>query len=241
MFQFVSADTPQLLNEVFRIRYQVYCIENEFEDPQRNPGGLERDEFDEHSVHALLVHCASQTPVGTVRLVLHKCGVPHSTLPIHRVCRAAQVHRQDLLPYETSAEISRFAVSKVFRRVQQDFSNGSDHCLAALTPAVHGAPAIPHVMLGLIFAALRLGVANGVTHACAVIDPVLLRLLSRFGIRFQPLGPQVDHHGWRQPCVAKLTTLMAGIERERRDVWEMVTDGGRLWPRTLDVSESIVA
>ena len=94
MFQFVSADTPELLNEVFRIRYQVYCIENEFEDPKRNPGGLERDEFDEHSVHALLVHCASQTPVGTVRLVLHRCGAPHSTLPIHRICRAPQVHRQ---------------------------------------------------------------------------------------------------------------------------------------------------
>jgi len=228
MFQFVSADTPELLNEVFRIRYQVYCIENEFEDPRRNPGGLERDEFDDHSVHALLVHCASQTPIGTVRLVLHKPGELRGSLPIHQVCQQSEV---DFLPCETTAECSRFAISKHSRATVQRLGN------RAQTLADVARSGIPHITIGLIGAALRLSFANGVTHVCAVMEPTLLRLLWRFGIRFQPVGPRVNHHGWRQPCFAKLSTLMAGIERERNDVWETVTDGGQLWPRTSCVAD----
>ena len=240
MFQFVSADTPELLNEVFRIRYQVYCIENAFEDPQRNPGGLERDEFDEHSVHALLVHCGSRAPVGTVRLVLHKAGARHGTLPFHSICRQAEAHRRDLLPYETTAEFSRFAISKHYRYAAVQKAGDRTRL-----PVEVERSAIPHITIGLIGAALRLCFAHGITHVCAVMEPTLLRLLSRFGIRFQPLGPQVNHHGLRQPCFTQLATLMEGIEFERSDVWEAVTEGGQLWPRTLratgKVSKTMVA
>ena len=240
MFRFVTADTPELLREVHRIRYQVYCIENEFEDPRNNPEGFERDEFDEHSVHALLVHCASQAPVGTVRLVLHKPGAGGGSLPFHRVCRQAEAHRADFLPYETTAEFSRFAISKRCRHTAAQKAGGGPREFGDEERST-----IPHVTIGLISAALRLCFTNGVTHVCAVMEPTLLRLLSRFGIRFQPLGPRVDYHGWRQPCFATLSGLMDGIERERRDVWDLVTDCGQLWPDTLGapdrVSEPMIA
>jgi N-acyl amino acid synthase of PEP-CTERM/exosortase system len=234
MFQFVSADTPELLKEVFRIRYQVYCVENEFEDPERNPGGLERDEFDDHSVHALLVHCASNAPVGTVRLVLHKTGARHGTLPFHRICRQSEAHRFDFLPYETTAEFSRFAISKRYRNAAAQKAGNR-----VWMPAEVERSAIPHITIGLIGAALRLCFANGITHVCAVMEPTLLRLLSRFGIRFQPLGPQVNYHGLRQPCFTQLAALMEGIEFERGDVWDAVTDGGQLWPRTAGATSKV--
>ena len=234
MFQLVLADSPELLKEVYRVRYQVYCVENQFEDPIKNPGGLERDEFDDHSVHSLLVDAASSRPIGTVRLVMHRPGARPGSLPFHKVCQQGDAARANLLPYETTAECSRFAISKAFRRdtaVNRVKAPGGAHA------------AIPHITIGLIAGALRMCFANGVTHMCAVMEPTLLRLLCRFGIRFQPVGPQVNYHGWRQPCFAKITSLMAGIEAERRDVWNIVTDDGRLWPLSgeTEVDERAIA
>ena len=41
-----------------------------------HPEGLERDQFDHHSVHSLLVHQSSGQAVGTVRLVLPRPDAP---------------------------------------------------------------------------------------------------------------------------------------------------------------------
>ena len=56
LFQILPADTPQRLEECFRLRYQVYCLETGFEDKDAFPDGMERDHFDTHSVSSLLIH-----------------------------------------------------------------------------------------------------------------------------------------------------------------------------------------
>lgn len=232
MFKLILADTPELLKEVYRVRYQVYCVENQFEDPGKNPGGLERDEFDDQSVHSLLVDSVSNRPVGTVRLVMHRPGAGPGSLPFYRVCEEAGTPGASLLPYETTAECSRFAISKTFRRGVAGIAG-----IKARPPAGDGQVAVPHITIGLIAGVLRMCFAHGVTHMCAVMEPTLLRLLSRFGVHFQAVGPQVNYHGWRQPCFTKITTLMARIEAERQDVWSVVTDNGRLWPATVECPE----
>jgi hypothetical protein len=62
------------------------------------------------------------------------------------------------------------------------------------------------------------------------MEPGLLRLLSRFGIHFAPLGPLVEYHGIRQPCIAEIRELIARVEEERPDVWEVITDRGACLP-----------
>ena len=229
MFHAKMANTPQLLDEVHRIRYQVYCVENPYEDPARNQDGLERDEFDSHSVHGLLVHAASESSVGTVRLVMHKPGAHCGSLPIHQVCQHPDLLDPDFLPLKTTAEFSRFAISKTFRRrVEGDTQPGSAEAERRETARL-----IPHITVGLITIALRLAFAHGVTHVCAVMEPALLRLLSRFAIKFKPLGAQVEFHGWRQPCYTTVAAMLSEIEFERRKIWETITDNGRLWPSSL--------
>ena len=58
-FQIVLADTPALRDTVFRLRYQIYCMETGFERPEDFPDGLEKDAFDGRAVHSLLQHKAS--------------------------------------------------------------------------------------------------------------------------------------------------------------------------------------
>ena len=45
-FDIVRADTPALLDEAYRLRYQVYCVENPFENPAEHSDGRERDADD---------------------------------------------------------------------------------------------------------------------------------------------------------------------------------------------------
>jgi N-acyl amino acid synthase of PEP-CTERM/exosortase system len=227
MFEGVVANTPELLRESYRLRYQVYCVEHQFLDPEKNPGGLERDEHDDHSAHAILRHRATGAVVGTVRLVLHRPGATSGSLPFHAVCKHPALRDPNFMPLEATAEFSRFAISKMFRRRIDD----GTYCRGYDPKELFGDPrrVIPHITLGLMTMTLRLALPNNVRFVCAVMDPALLRLLSRFGIHFQLLGAQVDYHGWRQPCYAAVPTLLAGIEAERPDVWDVITDRGRLW------------
>lgn len=120
----------------------------------------------------------------------------------------------DLLPPGSTAEISRYAVSKAFRRrageelypdVDADLSAADARRLA------------PHMTLGLFRGVATLATAHGVTHLCAAMAPALLRLLERFGLAFARLGDPIEYHGLRQPCIAELTALREGLSRSREE------------------------
>jgi N-acyl amino acid synthase of PEP-CTERM/exosortase system len=229
LFQGIIANTPQLRREAYRLRYQVYCVEHNFLDQAENPGALERDPYDDHSVHTLLQHRKSGTIVGTMRLVLHKPGASKGSLPFHAVCRAPD---RDFLPIETTAEFSRLAVSKMVRRRVHDGTYGQAYDLELLSGECRRH--IPHITFGLMTMSLQEGIKHGIEYVCAVMEPALLRLLARFGIHFEPIGPLVDYHGWRQPCYARVRSLMERIEREQPEIWQIITDRGRLWQSTSE-------
>src|SRR3546814_14902814 len=67
----VQQEDRALRDEVFRLRYQVYCVENPFEDPAEHPDGLEHDVYDERATHCLLFHKRTESWEGTARLILH--------------------------------------------------------------------------------------------------------------------------------------------------------------------------
>src|SRR5687767_3456910 len=79
-FIVVPADTPELLDAAHALRYQVYCVEHKFEDPALQEGQRERDRYDEHAVHAVLISKASNEVVGCVRLILPRGDA--SSLPL---------------------------------------------------------------------------------------------------------------------------------------------------------------
>jgi len=58
-FEAIVADSADLLLLAQRLRYQVYCIENGYEDPDAHPDAVERDNFDSHAVHGLLRHLST--------------------------------------------------------------------------------------------------------------------------------------------------------------------------------------
>jgi N-acyl amino acid synthase of PEP-CTERM/exosortase system len=226
-FEAMQANTPELRNEAFRLRYQVFCVENEVFDATACPGGLETDVYDERSLHALLLHKPTRMVVGTMRLILPRLGELSGKVPFFQACPEAA----GLLPAGRTAEYSRLAVSKALRRrIGGALSDGPGLGLALEAPGYEGRNALPEIMLGLIGIALRMGLGHGIDYICAGMEPALLRLVNRMGVHFQPIGPLVYYHGWRQPCYAEVGKLFADLERERRHFWEIITDYGRFWP-----------
>lgn len=226
-FEVTPANTPDLLTEAFRLRYQVYCVENAFEDPADNVDGLERDDFDDRAVHSLLIHRPSGTVAGTVRLVLPDPENPKQSFAIQEICDDPVLDDPARFPIGKMAEISRFSISKMFRRRQGDTLYGITDG-PRLTPAEERRIA-PHMTLGLMEAQMRMSVENNISYLCAAMEPKLLRLLSRLGLHFHPIGSLVNFHGWRQPCVIEIKSFLERLKQERQDVWEVITDDGKHW------------
>lgn len=227
VFQTVRAKTDAQRHACHRLRYEVYCVENHFLKAEDNPGELEKDAYDAHSAHAILMHRTSEAIVGTVRLVLPVETSERPPLPLYEVCPEAMRY----MPLNRAAEISRFAVSKSFRRRQGDQLYGKFYTRAELFGDARRL--IPHLTLGLMQAVVEMSRENGIDYVCAIMDPALLRLLARLGIHFTAVGKPVEYHGLRQPCYSELGLLLANVEQARFDVWEILTDRGNYWPAQM--------
>jgi N-acyl amino acid synthase of PEP-CTERM/exosortase system len=105
-FSVVPADTPALLDEAHALRYQVYCVEHQFEDPAKQVNNREVDAHDAHSVHAVLIHRATGKVVGCVRLILPGDDQT-AELPMRSLLAPADRERFDQFDRKTTAEISR--------------------------------------------------------------------------------------------------------------------------------------
>ena len=215
-----------LLVEALRLRYQVYCVEHAYEDLSAFPDGMERDRYDARALHSLLLHRDSQQVAGTVRLILPDQRAPLGSLPIDTLCTDACLRDQTLLPRHGLAEVSRLAVSKLFRRRVEDVLTPtgvgpfwSDHRQAEQRR-------VAHLSLGLVQAMVFNSRRHGITHWVAEMEPALLRMYAKLGVHWIKLGPVVNFHGRRQPCYTRLNEMLERTRQERPDVWGLITSAG---------------
>ena len=235
-FQVKTGNAPEVLDESLKLRYQVYCLEQAFEDAARFPDRLERDEYDTRSAHSIVHHHHTGLTAASVRLVLPDPENFYNLFPIEEHCATSltQARTQvEALPRGTLGEISRFAISKEFKRRvgEKGTVDGIGPDLKAYPqPGPTGRRVIPHLILGLFLAIVQMSKEHGITHWYAVMDRSLLRLLAKFGIHFNTLGDPVNYHGVRQPCFGPVDEVLAGIWRTNFEVWQLITDDGVLWP-----------
>ncbi|GAB4391134.1 MAG: hypothetical protein Tsb0032_01490 [Kiloniellaceae bacterium] len=229
VFSETPATTATDIEDAFRLRYQVYCLDRGFESAEACPQGMERDSYDAYALHCLLRERAGTQPIGTVRLV-RPAATPawFSGLPL--AAYAPQESMADImrLPAGTTAEVSRFAITRAAREVLRASS-------AQVSPKLEGVgeKLLPFMSLGLIRGLVRLSMQHGVTHWCLAAEPSLLRRLRSFGLHFTNAGPLVDHRGLRQVCYAELGTLLERAEAERPEFWDIMTEGGLLMAGNL--------
>ncbi len=239
VFSVQLATSPELINEVFEVRYQVYCIDRSFEDPKCFVDKREHDAYDPRSAHALIRHRVTGDSVAAVRLVMAGDNPEQADFPMESPC----VHRMDQHARDAIAgarrdqiaEISRMAVSRAFRRrLHEDKSAAGVSDLTCYSDSENGKRAMPYISLGLFAAILQMSVRHGITHWMAVMEPAQLRLLKRFGVDFDHVGPVLEYHGRRRPAFTEAASLIEGIRKRRPDVWSLITDAGRYLPAKPD-------
>ena len=86
-FELAQASTPELRDEVYRLRHRVYVDELRFERPSFD--GRERDEFDEQSRHLLLRSVKTGIAAGCIRRELVRPDRPQLPLPFEKILSAA--------------------------------------------------------------------------------------------------------------------------------------------------------
>lgn len=195
------AETKETIHEAQQLRYQVFCTERNIFSISPE-ACLEADDFDTNARHVVIRNRRTGEVVGTVRLVLNSPSKSGCSFPMQRYCDP------DLfsdLPMESTAEISRFALSKQRR---------ATNC-----------PSDSLLRLGLMQGILRLSSELGLTHWCAVMERSLLRLLQGAGVHFSPVGPLIDIYGLRQPSVAEISTVLHRGKRQCPDLYAFITDG----------------
>jgi N-acyl amino acid synthase of PEP-CTERM/exosortase system len=236
-FELIHADTDTLRMQVYQLRYQVYVLETGFEneadclsghDESGRPIHWEMDEYDDRSDHYLLRHRRTGVYAATSRLILPDSDDLQANYPIEQHCPLNERVSDPVLRNHLG-EVSRFAVSKTFKR-----RLGESGTLAGISPNVDmyfeedERRVLPHISLGLFAAVMRMMHGHGITHFYAVMEPALLRLLSRFGIVFHRIGPDVDYHGIRVPCLSNLDEVLPSIKQTAPAVWDLITNRGEL-------------
>lgn len=199
-FQVILADSPALREEVYRIRYEVYCREFKFERAADFPDGLEHDSFDvRRSHHCILLHRETGLLAGCVRLVTNDPADLQAPLPFEQGGNIG-LKNPEIAPMieqrSKIGEISRLAVPATFRRRKgdpgspigelsvPDFSRNERRCF-------------PHIPMGLYLAAAAIGLKMNLEGVFAMMELRLVRHLRRFGIVFEQAGDIIDYHGQR--------------------------------------------
>ena len=206
-FAVVRATTPELISKAYRLRYQVYCVENSFEDPGQQIDQSEIDQYDEYSVHTLLVHRRTGEVVGTSRVILPYRGefgpLPMAALLHGRLTAFRRVSRGSNGGNLAFCRIEAFSAA-LWRGRYADAGFAEN----ASVPEISERRLMPFITLGLLGGVLDICLEHEITHLAAVMEPPLIRILRRLGLDFMPIGGLVEHHGLRQPCIARLSDLI---------------------------------
>ena len=229
-FDFSVINNPTRLSESFGLRYEVYCKEREFLLPESYPSKLEIDSYDNHAIH---IGGSNQDGlmIGTVRLVL-----PSSIgFPLFEHCELfpEYQHLGDKKSQQTAAEISRLAISKLYRRRQNDGLYGLEYRSdfenldsseikpnSRLPEGARDRRNKPEIILGLYKTMYQASKRQGITHWFVAMEKTLLRLLHRFNVDFNPIGPELDYYGPVSPYIAVVAEIEEHVYRHNPAMFE---------------------
>ncbi len=229
-FKVLRANTDELREMAFRLRYDVYCVENNFESSDLDR--LEFDSYDEQALHYMLLHRPSETIVGTARLILPERETIGKSFPMQEISPHSILHERSIA--SQICQMSRLCMSSHFRRREKDGSLLPAYYPPGISTAgergqvVYVRRKIPYAPLGLFAALFEDALQNNLMNVAAMFESAQLSGFREMGIAYKTLGPSIDYHGNQQPVLFNIKTVFDNMLIENSDCWEVITDNGRL-------------
>lgn len=210
-FTIKRAESQAVLDDIYRIRYGVYCQEFGFDLPHHQ--GLEQDQFDPYSSHCLLTHKSSGMNVGCIR-VISLSEEDHSIeLPFITHCADSFYPEQlkpDTIATNKVSEISRVAVVPEFRR--RSGENSTKDGLAKMDDNFSQTRRFPYITPSLYLAAGALFLASKKQQLFVATEPRLIKSLAKLGVRFRQVSELTNYHGQRAVYTFTRQSVKADIK-----------------------------
>lgn len=212
-FKTQLAESEKQKEDVYRIRYRVYCDEFKFLKESDYEGELEKDAYDDHSPSLLITHRKTGMPAACVRLVLgFRDGQPQK-MPFELL--SENIIDQEVMESfgtsrQSTAEISRLAVDGAFRRRSGEAATRFGE-IDALDIEQSERRTFGLISVAAFLGAAALGDMYGQKTGVAMMEPFLPRLMERSGIVFRQIGPEIDYHGKRAPYLIELESMLYSI------------------------------
>ncbi|MEW5910728.1 MAG: PEP-CTERM/exosortase system-associated acyltransferase [Thermodesulfobacteriota bacterium] len=228
-FQFGRVETEEVRRAIYSLRYRIYVEEFGFEKPSDHPEGFETDEYDPVSIHFASWNSDGEV-IGTIRMIMNsKKGFP--------IEHAARIHFNGLKPPppERTSEISRLAVSRTYRRRQEDGIFGVESYLkkseGGVLPDNGNRPdhermrERPMIVLGLYQAMYHEAKRRGISHLYMITEQKLFYALRHFGIYFKQIGDPVEYHGIRVPYIGIVSDMEKKLKESYPKTLAMLLSG----------------
>jgi len=236
-FEIVMADTPELLEKVFRIRYQLICVDMGVPgyEPSLYPDGQEIDCYDRHSAHILIRYRPSGQFIGTARLIMFDPENPEKPFPVELHTNIdPNLFDINKLSRRHTGEISRFIIIKDFDRRKAERrnyhtrqSNKNTVELDRRSNTKTDRRSIKNLSIVLMAGVVRMCDKFNISNWFTIMDPVMNRLLGYYGLDLRPIGPITEHHGLRRPYFIELASVMDKMKRKHNEAWEAITEHGK--------------
>jgi len=243
-FRVLRADSNALKEIAFRLRYEIFCLENSIDTALKSTLGesLEKDAYDDHSLHYLLYQKSTDEAVGTVRVVLPREDKLLHSFPMQFICDHPLLHMEDRVT--RFCEISHLCMTKNFRKRPGDgpvlpayYEQDSDLHLNN-SANVHVRRIIPFAPLGLLRAAFEGALDKGLTDCICVLDHEQLYALQRIGLSYRVLGPRLNVRGHQQPVIFNIKHALDNMILQNAPCWEIVSDKGRLHLKANELEQN---
>lgn len=214
-FEVTPAMTRMQRDQVYQIRYRVYCEEFGYEPTEDFSNHQEVDEFDCQSMHCLVTHRESGVPVGCVRVVLAE-GNDRMPMEAHA---GDVIDRKFIDSFkgrrDTICEISRLAVDGAFRRRRREQETRFGN-VDAVGVSEWERRTFPLIALSLMIGAGALADSLGRSHCFAIMEPFLPVMMRRAGIHFRRVGADFEFRGVRAPYYGDMEELFDNAPAELR-------------------------
>lgn len=216
-YAFYLADTDAGKSIHYNLRYQVYCLREQYEDPELHPGFCEQDEFDDISVHFIARSLITGEWLGAMRLII---GPVHN-LPVTKFSSLESANFSRLA-WNNFAEASRLCTvlpshaRSPFASSSMQAQNQSDSCACAAK-----AMQTSWIAMGLIRAARRYCLDHDIRYCFFLISDPLARMLRRLGMNIEPVGSSCQHRGWRRPYIHNVKTGYRAMHRRSPELYRL--------------------
>ncbi|MDF1584116.1 MAG: PEP-CTERM/exosortase system-associated acyltransferase [Methyloprofundus sp.] len=219
-FRIELVTSEEQAKAAYAVRYRVYCEEFEYEATDLFPDQLETDEFDEQSLHCLIIHKERDIVAGCIRLVSVNLNNENGLLPFEKFCQKSldtELINSFHLERNTQCEISRLAVDGAFRRRPGEAPTRFGE-IESIDCTKQEQRTFSLIAVSAFLAATALTELTHKTNVFAMMEPFLPRLFKRSGFLFERVGSDMDYHGIR---ALYFTTTQSALDNMRPDLREL--------------------